>query len=207
MHSQIVELLNKTVAGANAVVNEPVATVGDKSITVEAGTILDVCRTLKNSSEFNFNVLQVITGTDYADRIELSYILASYTKNLELILKAKLPRGDKNNLPKINSVVSVWNAANFQERETYDMIGVEFTGHPDFRRILCPYDWDGHPLRRDYVVQEKYLDMVVDPPGKNNTDDQLFGKRLKEELGDPKRVSASWKDSSAGADEEAKDGE
>lgn len=203
MHSQIAETLNKAVPGCNARVNE--ATVGDKSITVESAHILEVCRTMKNCSNHEFNVLQVITGTDYPDRIELTYVLASFTKNLELLLKTNLPRGDKNNLPKINSVVSVWNAANFQERETYDMIGVDFIGHPDLRRILCPYDWDGHPLRRDYVVQEKYLDMVVDPPGKNNTDDQLFGKRLKEELGDPKRVSASWK-SDDGA-EEAKDGE
>ncbi|MBC7537287.1 MAG: NADH-quinone oxidoreductase subunit C [Bacteriovorax sp.] len=208
MHSQIVDFLNKNVPGCNPVINAPVAVVGDQSITVAAVNILEVCRALRSSPEFAFNVLQVITGTDYPDRIELSYILASYSKNLELILKTNLPRGDKNNLSKINSVVSVWSAANFQERETYDMIGVDFVGHPDFRRILCPYDWDGHPLRKDYVVQEKYLDMVVNPPAKNNTDDQMFGKRLKEELGDPKRVSASWKDNTAGADAaEAKDGE
>lgn len=203
MHNQVVEFLNKNVAGANPVINELVANVGDKSITVEAATIREVCNALKNSNDFQMNVLQVITATDYADRIEVSYILASFLKNLELIVKVKLPRTN----PKINSVVSVWNAANFQEREAYDMMGVEFIGHPDLRRILCPYDWDGFPLRKDYVVQEKYLDMVVDPPGKNNTDDQMFGKRLKEELGDPKRVSASWRDSSAGEAEEAKDGE
>lgn len=207
MHNQISEFLNKSVAGCNAVINAPVAVVGDQSITIEATHILEVCQALKSSPEFAFNVLQVITGTDYPDRIEVSYILASFSKNLELIIKAKLPRGDKFNLPKIQSVVSVWSAANFQERETYDMIGVEFIGHPDFRRILCPYDWAGHPLRKDYVVQEKYLDMVVDPPAKNNTDDQMFGKRLKEELGDPKAVTASWKERTTGNAAEAKDGE
>ena len=206
IQNQIADFINKSVSSATAVVN--VATVGDSSITVDSNSILDVCKALKSSDDFHFNVLHVITATDYADRIELTYVLSSYSKNLELLLKVKLPRGDKNNLPKINSVVSVWSAANFQEREAYDMIGVDFVGHPDLRRVLCPYDWDGHPLRRDYVVQEKYLDMVVNPPGKNNTDDQMFGKRLKEELGDPKRVSASWKDSSAGNDaEEVKDGE
>lgn len=207
MHNQVTDYLNKNISGANAVINEPVAVVGDKSITVDAGKILEVCSALKTSPEFEMNVLQVITGTDYPDRIELSYILASFIKNTELIIKANLPRGDKFNLPKINSVVSLWSAANFLERETYDMIGVEFVGHPDPRRILCPYDWEGHPLRKDYVVQEKYLDMVVDPPGKNNTEDQMFGKRLKEELGDPKRVSASWKDNAAPDAEDAKDGE
>lgn len=207
MLNQIVEFLNNKVAGSCAVLNELVANVGDKSISVDASKILEVCDALKNSPEFDMNVLQVITGTDYPEKIELSYILASFTKNLEVILKVKLPRGDKSNLPKINSVTSLWSAANFLERETFDMIGVDFVGHPDPRRILCPYDWDGHPLRKDYVVQEKYLDMVVNPPGKNNTADQTFGKRLKEELGDPKRVSVSWKERGAAEETEAKDGE
>jgi NADH-quinone oxidoreductase subunit C len=208
MHSQIVETLNRSVSGANAVAS--LATVGDSSITVEAEKILDVCNTLKASG---FNVLQVITGTDYSDRIELSYILADFTSNRELILKVKLPRGNgagnnKDTLPKIQSVTSVWSAAHFQEREAYDMIGVNFVGNPDLRRILCPDDWEGYPLRKDYVVQEKYLDMVVNPPAKNNTDDQMFGKKLKAEIGDPKKVSASWKDTDgSGDDEEAKDGE
>ncbi len=204
MHNQIAETLNRVVSGANAVVNT--ATIGDSSITVDSGKILDVCKTLKSEG---FNVLQVITGCDYADRIELTYILADYTKNLEVLVKTALPRGDGNGnnretLPKIDSVVSVWNAANFQERETYDMIGVNFVGHPDHRRILTPDDWQGYPLRKDYVVQEKYLDMVVNPAHKINHDDHLFGKRLKAEIGDPKKVSASWKDSS-GAGEEAEE--
>ncbi len=207
MHNQIAEFINKNVNGANAIINELVAGVGDKSITVESSKILETCSALKSSQEFDFNVLQVVSGTDYADRIEVSYIMASFSKNLELILKVKLPRGDKHNLPKLNSVVSVWNAANFLERETYDMIGVEFVGHPDFRRILCPYDWEGHPLRKDYVVQEKYLDMVVNPPEKNNTYDQMFGRNLKLEIGDPKKVSASWKEDVEETADEAKDGE
>jgi len=202
MHNQIAEKLNSLVSGSNAVVNT--ATVGDSSITVEAEKILEVCKALKSEG---FNVLQVITGTDYTDRIELTYILADFTKNLELLLKVKLSRGDgqgnnRDTLPKINSVVSVWSAANFQERETYDMIGVNFVGHPDHRRILTPDDWQGYPLRKDYVVQETYLDMAVNPPGKINTEDHFFGKKLKAEIGDPKKVSSSWKDSSGGDEAE-----
>ncbi len=126
MHNQIAEYINAKVSSAQASVNAPEK--GDHSITVKADSILDVCKALKTSSEFEFNVLQVITGTDYPaqSEIELTYVLASFTKNLELLLKVRLPRGDKNNLPKINSVVSVWNAANYQERETFDMIGVTF---------------------------------------------------------------------------------
>ncbi len=205
MHNEIVTKLNTMVSGSNAVAN--IATVGDSSITVEAGKILEVSKALLADG---FNVLQVITGTDYSDRIELTYILADFHKNRELLVKVKLPRGDgsgnnRDTLPKIDSVTSVWKAAHFQERETYDMIGVHFVGNPDHRRILTPDDWQGYPLRRDYVVQEKYLDMTVNPLHKINTDDHMFGKKLKEEIGDPKKVSASWK--SNDAEDEAKDGE
>lgn len=210
MLNQIVETLNKAVSGSNAVAN--IATLGDSSVTVDSGKILDICRTLKKEG---FNVLQAITATDYPDRIELTYVLADFTSNKELLLKANIGRGDgsgndRNTLAKINSVVSVWSAANFQEREAYDMMGVNFVGHPDLRRILTPDDWQGYPLRKDYIVQEKYLNMVVNPPGKNNTEDQMFGKKLKQEIGDPKKVSSSWKDTNGdkGADDsEAKDGE
>ena len=207
MHNEIASKLNGLVSGSNAVAN--IATVGDSSIMVESGKILEVCKALKAEG---FNVLQAVTGTDYSDRIELTYILADFTKNRELLLKTKLGRGDgsgnnKDTLPKIDSVVSVWNAANFQEREVYDMIGVNFVGHPDHRRILTPDDWQGYPLRKDYVVQEKYLDMVVNPAHKINSADHMFGKKLKEEIGDPKKVSASWKSNDSDESEDAKDGE
>lgn len=192
MLNQITDYINSKVPSANAVATAPEK--GDGFVTVKAESILEVANALKNSSEFEMNVLQVITGTDYpaASEIELTYVLASFTKNLELLLKVRLPRGDKNNLPKINSVVSVWRAANYQEREAFDMIGVTFVGHPDHRRILTPDDWDGHPLRKDYVVQEVYRGMVVNPAHKVNTEDHFFGKKLKETM-DPKKVVNSWK--------------
>ena len=208
MHNEIATKINTLVSGSSAVVNAP-ATVGDYSITVEAGKILEICKALKSEG---YNVLQCITATDYPDRIELTYVLADFTKNLELLLKVNVGRGDgtgnnKDTLAKINSVVSVWSAANFQEREAYDMMGINFVGHPDLRRVLTPDDWQGYPLRKDYVVQEKYLDMTVNPPWKTNTDDHLFGKKLKEQIGDPKKVSASWKSNDADESAEAKDGE
>jgi NADH-quinone oxidoreductase subunit C len=199
MHNQIIDALNKNIPACNAVIN--VATVGDSTISVESNSILEVCNFLKKSKEFEFNVLQVITGSDYADRMELSYILASYTKNLEVILKVKLPRENAQ----VHSVVGVWPAANFLERECFDMFGMQFTGHPDLRRILCPDDWSGYPLRKDYVVAEVYNGMVINPLHKINTADQMFGKNLKEELGNPKLVSSSWKSASDTAD--VKEGE
>lgn len=199
MHNEIAEKINKIIPGASLVVHQK--TIGDSSLEVEAQKILEVCKALKSDG---FNVCQCITATDYPEKIELTYVLADFTKNLELLLKTSLPRVKAE----INSVVSVWSSANFLERECFDMMGVKFLGHPDLRRILTSDDWEGYPLRKDYVVQEKYRDMVVNPPGKINTNDHIFGKKLKEEIGDPKKVSASWKDASAGDDaEEIKDGE
>ena len=176
MHSTWASFINEKVSGANAVVN--VVEAGDQSITVEATYLKSVCDVLKNGTH-QFNVLQAVSGVDYPEEniIEVNYILASFIQNTELILKVRLPRGDQNNLPKVDSVSSIWKAANFQERETYDMFGVEFVGHPDFRRILCPEDWEGFPLRKDYVVQEKYLDMTVNPIHKMNIGEREFGAR------------------------------
>jgi NADH-quinone oxidoreductase subunit C len=191
MHNEIVSFLNSAVAGSEAVATEP--TVGDKAIFVNPKHILKICEQLKASDKFQMNVLQVITGCDYPDRIEVSYILASFILNTEVILKVKLPKVSKDAVPEIDSVCSVWKAANFQERECFDMLGVKFNGHPDHRRILCPDDWEGFPLRKDYVVQEKWDGLVVNPAHKVNSDDHSYYKRITEMVGDPKKVVFSWK--------------
>jgi NADH-quinone oxidoreductase subunit C len=178
MHNEVVSFLNEKVSGSNATFNE--AEVGDSNITVEASKILEVCKALRDG-EFEFNVLQVISGVDFLPaegeegRIEVNYSLASFTKNTELLLKIKVPRGDNNNLPKVNSVTSVWSAADWQERETYDLVGVNFVGHPNLVRILNPSEgWVGHPLRRDYEAQKEWEGMTVYPEEKMNLEDQAF---------------------------------
>jgi NADH-quinone oxidoreductase subunit C len=185
MLEEIVEAINKKIPEANATLNK--AEIGDSSVSVDSKYIFPVCKFLKN--EKSFNVLQVISTVDYLPveakegqaaqdgYLEVCYILASYSKNLELILKAKLPRGTVDDLPKIDSVCPLWSAANFQEREAYDMMGIKFVGHPDFRRILTSQNWEGHPLRKDYVVQEVFNGMVVNPPEKMNLPEQQFGVR------------------------------
>lgn len=201
MHNEVAAFINAQVSAANATVNTPEN--GDASITVEASKILDVCKALRNG-QHDFNVLQAISAVDYIENLELVYVLASFTKNTELLLKVKLPRGTDNDLPQIDSVTSVWTAADWQEREAFDMMGITFNGHPDHRRILCPDDWEGHPLRKDYMVQEVYRGMVVNPAHKVNTEDHMFMKRLKETYPDPKKVSGSWKtDDASDADAEA----
>jgi NADH-quinone oxidoreductase subunit C len=194
MLKEIANYLNQNVQGCEAKAIDEVE-VGDGHVWVKAEHIYDVCVALAQENPFDFNVLQVISGVDYPekDKIEVNYMLASFTRNTDFILKTDLPRGDGQTLPKIQSVCDVWIAANFQERECFDMLGVEFEGHPDHRRILCPDDWEGHPLRKDYVVQEKYRDMVVDPPEKVNSHDHFFYKELLTKH-DQKSVSHSWKD-------------
>ena len=191
MSNEICEFINTSIKTAQAIFNQ--AEAGDSSININPESITEVCHHLKNSSEYEFSILQAITGTDYPEEIEVSYILASFTKNLELILKAKLPKNEKNEIVEIKSVSSVWKAANFQERECFDMLGVNFLNHPDMRRILCPEDWEGYPLRKDYIVQEVYRGMVVNPASKINQEDHDFQTNLKLKLDDPKTVLGSWK--------------
>lgn len=174
MHEELVAHLGRKVPEAQAVFEKREA--GDSVIFVNPQSLAKVCQILKDDPSYQFNVLQVITGCDYPpERIEVSYILASYVKNLELILKVKLPRDN----PKVGTVSHVWKAANFQERECFDMVGVTFEGHPDHRRILCPDDWEGFPLRKDYVAAKSYRGMEIYPVEKLNFPDREFAEKQK----------------------------
>jgi NADH-quinone oxidoreductase subunit C len=190
MHSELASFLNEKVPGCEAVVKS--AEIGDASLYVNPVHILSVCTALK-ADTYDMNVLQVVSGVDYSDRIEITYVLGSFTKNTELLLKVALPKETKESMPSVDSVCSLWKSANFLERETYDMVGVTFNNHPDHRRLLCPEDWEGYPLRRDYVVQKEYLGMEVDPEHKINNADINFYKELLASAEDPKKVSYSWK--------------
>lgn len=190
MLNELVSFINTEVSGANASLIENEA--GDTPILVEASLIKEVAYALRDSSKYNFNVLQVISGVDYENEIEVNYMLASFTKNLDVIIKVKLAKENKDAVPSINSLCDLWKSANFLEREVYDMNGVDFIGHPDLRRILCPEDWKGFPLRKDYVVEEVYNGIVVNPEHKiNHSDHEFFAKqRIGSET--PKKVTGSW---------------
>ena len=91
--------------------------------------------------------------------MEVVYHLSSIAKKHTLVVKVMLPRwknDEAGQLPEVPSVVNVWRAAEWHEREVYDLSGVWFAGNPDMRRILCPEDWVGHPLRRDYEFPLEY---------------------------------------------------
>lgn len=173
MHKELSDLINRNVQGANAVAFLAADTKTDSSITVEASHIYKVVEFLKNNKETSFNSLHCISGVDHVDYMEVCYMLTNYDPNAvrDLILKVKVTDRVE---PSIDSIVGLFAAANFQEREVYDMFGIRFNNHPDMRRILCPDDWQGWPLRKDYIAQKDYNGMSVFPENKMNMEDREY---------------------------------
>ncbi|MDX1671702.1 MAG: NADH-quinone oxidoreductase subunit C [Balneolaceae bacterium] len=122
---------------------------GDTFVHVEADAIVEICRYLKEEHRF-INLADII-GTDRftsRERFEVIYNLVSLRDLQRLFLKVRLEEEN----PVIDSVTPVWKAANWFERETYDMFGIRFEGHPDLRRILMPEDFEYYPLRKEFPL-------------------------------------------------------
>ncbi len=144
----------------------------DPWIEVSPDALLDVCQFLQSDANLRFDMLNCISAVDYlhvdqkkaakADwepHCQVVYHLSSIVKKHTLVLKVILPRwkdDTEGQLPEIPSVSHIWRTADWHEREVFDLSGVLFTGHPDLRRILCPEDWVGHPLRKDYEMPLDY---------------------------------------------------
>ena len=124
---------------------------------VDPSAILEICRFMHADERLDMKHLELLGGVDYKDRIEVVYVMTSLKHGHRYMLKCRLPREN----PTIRTVESVWAAANWHEREAYDMFGIVFEGHSDLRRILCPDDWEGYPLRKDYKFPTRYRDMPV----------------------------------------------
>jgi NADH-quinone oxidoreductase subunit C len=124
---------------------------------VEPSEFLAVCQFVRSDERLQMDHLECLSGVDYKDRIEVVYTVYSMKHHHRFTLKVRLPREN----PRVHSVESIWRVANWHEREAFDMLGVVFEGHSDLRRILCPDDWEGHPLRKDYVFPKSYRDMPV----------------------------------------------
>lgn len=124
---------------------------GEITLFVPREFIVDVCWFLK--TRHNFDFLSDICGADRGaeddPRFEVNYQLFSTKTYQRLRLKVLLSEDDAH----VNTVTTVWRTANWHERETYDLFGVIFDGHPDLRRILLPSDFDGHALRKDYPLR------------------------------------------------------
>ncbi|SHM24706.1 NADH-quinone oxidoreductase subunit C [Mucilaginibacter sp. OK098] len=136
------------------------------ALLISPARIAEVCLELRNNSNTYFDFLSSITGVDYgveANRFGVVYHLASIPYQTQLTLKVSIDNDrDLNNLPSFPSVTSVYRTADWHERETYDLLGIFFEGHPDLRRILLPDDWEGFPLRKDYKTAEYYRGIKID---------------------------------------------
>lgn len=144
----------------------------DPWVVVAADGLVELCRHLKAADDLQFDTLNCITVVDYFEpdpkkakkvkwepHMEVVYHLSSTVKKHSIVVKVMTSRwknDEEGQLPEVPSVECVWRTADWHERETYDLSGVMFTGHPDLRRILCPEDWVGYPLRKDYQMPLEY---------------------------------------------------
>ncbi len=166
IHSLLLETF-----GASAVGDAPFDAT-DPWIQVSPDSIVAVGTFLRDDERLHFDHLNDLCGCDYLEpdekkvakfghepHVEVVYQLSSIELKHRLKLKVVLPRwkNDKEGqLPEIPSVSSVWGIADWHEREAYDLVGIHFLDHPNLRRILCPEDWEGHALRKDYDFPLEY---------------------------------------------------
>lgn len=144
----------------------------DPWIEIAPEALVPVCTYLRDEKDLRFNMLNCITAVDFLEtdpkkaaktswqpHLEMVYHIWSVPHRRSLVLKVNLPRWKddvEGQLPEIDSVAGVWSTADWHEREVYDLSGIVFNGHPNLRRILCPEDWVGHPLRKDYEMPLEY---------------------------------------------------
>ena len=162
----IIDVLSRTVAAAGL---EPVQSAdGMPTIVVAREQVVDTCLALRDTPELRFAFLVDLFPVDYLPReprFEIVYLMASLGMSgfgdtpRRLRVKVRVPGHDAM----VPSVSSVWPAANWSEREAYDLFGIHFSDHPDLRRILMPDDWEGYPLRKDYPVQIKLPVKTYEP--------------------------------------------
>jgi len=125
---------------------------GELTIVVPREYLRRAAEFLSGDPELQFTFLSDVIGVDHfpiEPRFELNYQLLSLARRERARLKVRVDGND----PVVESVTPVWLAADWPEREIFDLFGIRFEGHPDLRRILMPEDWEGHPLRKDYPVE------------------------------------------------------
>ncbi len=126
----------------------------ETTIIVDPAKIAVVAKFMRDTPGLVYNFLSDISAVDYypdndrPERFGVSYHLYSMLYNRRLRVKVYLPEEE----PEVPTVTAIWPGANWPEREIFDMMGINFAGHPDMRRVLMPEDWDGHPHRRDYPL-------------------------------------------------------
>jgi NADH-quinone oxidoreductase subunit C len=120
---------------------------GQLALYIEPSAIVDVCRFLKQQG-FRLSGITAVDWFPLDPRFEVVYLLHSLERNERIRLKCKLPSEE----PEIETVTTVWEGANWYERETWDLFGIRFLNHPNLTRIMMPDEWEGHPLRKDFPI-------------------------------------------------------
>ena len=148
----IIKLIQLKAADITSIIEER------EAILVSPDNWNEVSMLLKNESDLDFNYLMCISSYDKGDGkiYGVAYNLFSTTKNHYLEVRIEVDDGIS-----IPSVVSLWQTANWHEREAYDMMGIQFEGHPNLKRILLSEDWEGHPLRKNFKEPDYYHGMPV----------------------------------------------
>lgn len=130
----------------------------DPACVVQTDAIAEVCEWLRDEPGIDLTSLMCLSATDDKEKLGVVYNLHAMAHNHKITLKVELPERDNAHVP---TVATIFGTADWHEREAFDMMGIVFDGHPDLRRILCPDDWEGYPLRKDYKVQETYRGLRV----------------------------------------------
>lgn len=118
------------------------------NVTVPKEQLLEVCTKLKETPELDFDYLFCLTGIDYGEELGVIYHLESISKKHNIVVKVSTSDREK---PVLDTVSNIWRTAEFHEMEVYDFLGITFTNHPNMKRLFLPPEWDGFPLRKDYV--------------------------------------------------------
>ncbi len=129
-------------------------------LPIAANKLDAICQFLRDDEQLFFDLLACLTAIDNGPTvgtIDVVYSLTSIPYGHNLMLRVTVPRNaDSEPLPSLPSVSHIWRTADWHEREAFDLVGIQFTGHPDLRRILLPADWVGYPLRQDYQEATSY---------------------------------------------------
>lgn len=141
----------------DAVLDGKLENVPDPFVKVLPERIAEIAAFVRGDARLQFDYLMCLSGVDYKGKLGVTYHLYSMVHRHKFVLKVEVP----TETPNVPSVEKVWKTANWHEREAFDLYGLNFTGHPDLRRILLPEDWEGHPLRKDYQTPEFYNGMKV----------------------------------------------
>lgn len=140
------EEISRKLAGSGLQVTYK-ASIPDPHIEMPREILIEVSRKLKEDPDLSFDSLMCLSGLDWPEYLEAVYQLFSFKHRHRMTMKVRCPKDD----PTIPTISAIWRTAEWHEREAFDLIGIHFSGHPDLRRILLPEDWEGHPLRKDYV--------------------------------------------------------